>query len=207
MTMQLPSEDELLKKLRRGDEKTFELIFREYFVRLCLFAEHYVRDKQAAEDIVEDLFCELWDNAGELNIQVSISGYLHKSVCNRCLKYLRHKDVVNGYRQKQLLSAQKMSSDQAQGKHIDPCNSLISKELESSINTAIENLPPQCARIFAMSRFRNMTYPEIAEELSISVNTVKTQMTRALKNLRDALKDYLHILIFFCVHVASRLLS
>lgn len=189
MSMKFSSKDELLKKLRNGDEDAFELLFREYFIQLCLFAEHYVKDSHAAKDIVEELFCELWDNSQKLNIHISLNGYLYKSVCNRCLKYLRHKKIENNYQQKQFAVSQNNSVYQYAEDHEDPCTNMISKELENKINHAIEKLPPQCAKIFSMSRFRNMSYSEISEELSISINTVKTQITKALRSLRDSLKE------------------
>ncbi|MDP4210626.1 MAG: RNA polymerase sigma-70 factor [Bacteroidota bacterium] len=189
------SEQDLLLPLKNGEEKAFEQLFKQHFVGLCLFAEHFVHDTHTAEEIVEDFFCEFWENCTNLTITDSIKGYLYRSIYNNSMKYLRHKKVEQKY-----ITAQQAKYNEKElselSLHSYPIANLIIQELESKIETEINKLPPQCKDIFCMSRYENLSYSEIAEKTGLSVNTVKTQISRALKKLRDELQDYLVALAF-----------
>jgi RNA polymerase sigma-70 factor, ECF subfamily len=187
-------EKDLILKLHDGSEDAFEYIFRKHFVKLCIYAEHFVRDKQAAEEIVEEFFCYFWSNANKIIINSSLSGYIYMSIHNRCLKYLRQEKV----RHKYLESGHYIFTDKELLDNVSddyPDANLVSKELEDTITEAIKSLPEQCRIIFGLSRFDNLSYLEISVKLGISVNTVKTQMGRALQKMRIKLKDYLILLI------------
>jgi RNA polymerase sigma-70 factor, ECF subfamily len=187
-------EKDLIHRLHDGNEDAFEHLFRKHFVKLCLYAEQYVRDKQAAEEIVEDFFCFLWGNASQIEINSSLYGYIYTSIHNRCLKYLRQEKV----RQKYIESGQYIFTDKELLETVSndyPDANLVSKELEDIINEAISSLPEQCRNVFSLSRIDNLSYCEISAKLGISLNTVKTQMTRALQKMRIRLKDYLVFLI------------
>lgn len=189
------TESELLKKLQTGDEATFEIIFKKYFVDLCLFAEHFLKDTNAAEDIVEEYFCDLWENAQFLEIKSSLRGYLFRSVYYRCLKYIRHQKVEQKYLENHYPYSDKEILESASNDY--PVINLIAKELENRISIVIDALPAQCKKIFCLNRFENLSYAEIAKKLDISQNTVKTQMARALQKLKTELNDYLILLILF----------
>ncbi len=187
-------EQELFNNLREGRDDSFELIFRKYFPGLCSYAIGYVKSKEVATEIVEDLFLYLWENFEDLVITTSMKAYLYQSVHNRCLKYVRHLKVeqkYNDYMHYTLIDAELLHpvSDSY------PIANLISQELEELVDQAIQSLPEKCRVIFCLQRFDNLTYPEVAEKLDVSVNTVKTQMTRALQKLRESLKDYLPIVM------------
>ncbi len=94
-------ESEINVRLLKGDESAFEFIFRKYFVKLCQYAEHYLRDKSAAEEMVEDFFVFMWDNCEKIEIESNLAGYLYRSIHNRCLKYLRHENVKQKYLEKE----------------------------------------------------------------------------------------------------------
>jgi RNA polymerase sigma-70 factor (ECF subfamily) len=186
-------ENELIQRLQLGEESAYEFIFRKHFNGLCLFAEHFLKNKKAAEEIVEDFFCHLWDNCDSISINSSLRGYLYRSVHNRCLKHIRHQKIEQQY----LTSHQYYFTDKEileTASDDYPIVNLVTKELEDKISGIIDSLPAQCKSIFRMSRFDNLTYQEIADKLKVSVNTVKTQMTRALQKLRIELKDYLIML-------------
>jgi RNA polymerase sigma-70 factor (ECF subfamily) len=189
------SEQELLDLLKAGDEKAFEQLFKQHFVGLCLFAEHFVRDTHVAEEIVEDFFCDFWENCSTLTFSGSIKGYLYRSVYNNCMKHYRHQKVELKY-----ITAQKSNYTEQElaelSLHSSPIANLIIQELESKIEEEINQLPAQCREIFCMSRYENLSYAEIVERTGLSINTVKTQMSRALKKLRDELGDYLVALAF-----------
>jgi|WetSurSiteA1Bulk_404760.scaffolds.fasta_scaffold07751_2 RNA polymerase sigma-70 factor, ECF subfamily len=187
-------EQELIHRLRSGEEEAFEIIFRKYFQGMCLFAEHFVRNHETAEEIVEDFFCHLWDNCHHLMISSSLKGYLYRSIHNRCLNHIRNQKVRQQYitENPYVLSDDELTEPDAAE---EPFSRLITGELEEKIVGAIDALPDQCRTIFCLNRFDNLTYAQIAEKLHISVNTVKTQMTRALHKLKNGLKDYLAIML------------
>ncbi len=183
-------EGELINRLNAGDEDAFEAVFTKHFAKLCLYAEHYVREKYIAREIVENFFCDFWENSTDITIESNLAGYLVRSIHNRCLKYIRHEKV----KQKYVERSQYLFTDRELLEPVSddyPEALLISHELEKEISDAIESLPDQCKKIFLLNRFDNLTYLKIAEKLGISVNTVKTQMARALQKLRSRLKGYL----------------
>jgi len=183
-------EADLIRGIKDGDEGAFEALFAKYFVKLSLYAGHFVRQQNTAREIVEDFFCDIWINSKHIYIESNLNGYLYRSIHNRCLKYLRHQKV----RQKYIDSKQYIYTDKELLEPVSddvPEAVLIVKELEDKVAEAIESLPAECKKIFSMNRFENLSYIEIAGELGISVNTVKTQMTRALRKLREKLKEYL----------------
>lgn len=191
----LMEENELIQQLRLGNDDAFDAIFRLYFVRLCLFAEHYLKRTETAEEIVEDFLCHFWDNCQTLSINVSLRAYLFRGVHNRCLNYLRNQKVREQYIAESkyyFLDEELLGATSAESSNSE----FITWELEKSIELAIHALPEQCRIIFCLNRFDNLTYSQIGKKLGISKNTVKTQMTRALCKLRESLKDYLVNLSF-----------
>lgn len=183
-------EKNIIKLLNLADENAFEAVFKEFFSGLCQYAYRIVKSQAIAEEIVEDLFLHLWENAGKNDINTALRPYLYKSVYNRCLKYLRHIKVEQKYAEYSgyCLKDEEMYSTFSQD---FPLANIIAKELSSDIKKAINDLPEQCREIFLLQRESELTYNEIAEKLNISINTVKTQMARALCKIRDSLKDYL----------------
>src|ERR1700710_2364883 len=94
----MPSDSDLfVAKLNQGDAKAFESLFKLYYTRLTLFANRYLNDIAAAEEIVSDMFVMLWENGHEINFNGNLSGYLFKAVQNRCLNYLKHQKIENLY--------------------------------------------------------------------------------------------------------------
>ena len=167
----------------------FEQCYIAYYSMLCMIAYEYTRDKILAEEMVGNMFLSLWEKRASIQIDSSVKNYLIKSTKNTCLQYLRKKKLKT-----QILH------DGVAWKHIPwssdyPLGQLFEKELADRIEKAIESLPPQCRKIFRLSRVEEMSYSQIAASLQISENTVKTQMKTALSRLRNALKDYLPIIL------------
>ncbi len=182
----MTDEKKVLAKLNIGDEKTFEFVFKKYFPELCQFAFGIVRSRIIAEEIVEEFFLYLWENAGSININTSIRAYLYRSIYNRCLKYIRHLQVEKKYIDK---VPYVFTDEEIYGEMLDdiPLDENEYNNLVKKVENALERLPEQCREIFCLHRYKDQSYAEIATQLGISVNTVKTQMTRALQKLRDML--------------------
>ena len=171
-------------------DKTVESLFNDYYTILCRKAYRIVNNKEISEDIVQDVFFKLWDRRNKIVITNSLEAYLNRMVFNESISFLR--------RNKNLLEF----SDEIEqsGTNHGPINTIEQKELNTIINDAINKLPPRCKTIFLLSRFEDLTYKQIAEQLNISVKTVENQMGKALKVLRKTLKyDYLLFAIYFSI--------
>lgn len=174
------------------DKETFEEIFRSHFTPLCSFAQKYIHDLDEAKDIVHNVFINLWNKRGEVDLDTSLKSYLFQGVHNRCLNYIRD--------HKKLVQFDTPQSEAKLGQYIESRDHLESEEAENRINRALDDLPEKCREIFFMNRFDGLKYREIAEKLHISIKTVETQMSRALKTLRERLSDMITVLIFLLLN-------
>ena len=167
------------------DEKHFNEIFKKHYSMLCIIAYDYVGDKSLAEEMVQDAFLHIWEKRSSIHITPAIKYFLVKSIQNTCLQYLRKKKIET--QSLDTTAADKMipwSDDY-------PLGRLFEKEVAEIIDRTIQSFPPQIKKVFSLSRYREMTYPQIADLLNVSENTIKTQVKIALSRLRSALKDYL----------------
>ena len=184
------NDSELLYRLKHDDEIAFKVIFNKYYSRLYYFVLEFILMDDQAENIVQDTFCTLWIKRNELKDGSNLSAYLFTVAKNNCLYRLRDQR----YRQK-LFTSNPFSRDEIDlnGEVLDTLDSSAETfmEIDSIIAGTMEELPPQCKRIFMMSRFEEKKNKEIAEELNISVKVVEKHISKALKKFRESLKDYL----------------
>ncbi|MCW0484219.1 RNA polymerase sigma-70 factor [Gaoshiqia sediminis] len=182
-------ENEIFKKLQEGDEKAFEYFFKKYYQLLFNYAFQIVRDQYIAEEIVEDTYLIIWEKRKEIALKGSFLSYLLKSVYNQCLNHLKHQKVEDKYRS--FFMHHMPSQEITDSSNSYPLSTLAEKEFEEKLELSIGKLPEQCRRIFILSRFENKRNQEIAEMLDISVNTVKTQLMRALGRIRKDLRQFI----------------
>ncbi|MDA3952685.1 MAG: RNA polymerase sigma-70 factor [Bacteroidales bacterium] len=171
-----------LNRISEGDIKQFELVFKEYYERLCHFAITYVKNAEQSEGVVQDTFYNIWKNHKTLNITTSLKSYLYAAVRNNCLQELRTRSLDIKY--------ENYYKSHFVNESISPADELNAKELSNVINKALNSLPERCREIFKMSRYEGLKYHEIADKLSISIKTVEANMGKALKQFRIYLKDY-----------------
>lgn len=183
--MNLP-EQELFKALARGDTTAFEMYFKTYYQPLCNYALTYTKDKDEAEEIVQATFLSVWEKRNTLNIRTSPKSYLYAMVRNACLNVIKHEKIKQKYIGEEMALA-------AQG-YESVTNTISSLELETRIQFAMEKLPEQCRLVFKLSRFEELRYAEIAMQLNISIKTVENHMGKALRIMREQLKDFLPLL-------------
>ena len=186
--MSFSEEEEIIRQLKKGDRKAFESIFNKYYRLLCLEAEGYVRSGHMIEEIVCDVFTRIWVNRKKLYVKTSLRNYLIRSVHNSCIDYYRHQKYLNGGKEKISEAHEKFALVDLEE---DPLSYMITHELEEKIGEAIESLPEQYKKAFKLSRYNNLSYAQIAEEMDISVNSVKTNIKKALAKLREILKNSL----------------
>ncbi|MFN8254411.1 MAG: RNA polymerase sigma-70 factor [Bacteroidales bacterium] len=171
----------------------FEAIFRKYNKRLCHYAFKFIENETVAQDIVQDIFVNLWDKKEITEIEIVLRAYLFRSVYNRCINYLEHKNMTQRHHQNINYELKRLEIDYYKSTN-DQEYSLF--ELEIKIDDAIESLPPQCRNVFEKSRLKGMKNREIAEELNISVKVVEKHISKALTILRDKLIDYMPLILF-----------
>lgn len=162
--------------------KGFELLFRQYYTPLCSHAVKYVYTKEVAEDLVAEVFLTFWKKELYRSITSSYRAYLFTAVRHNCFTYLRWE-------------FDKGKSEDVEKWDISSSTSLPDgimeyDELSLSIERTINHLPPQCQRVFLMSRFEGKSYAEIAEKLNVSRKAVEAHITRALGELRKVVRDH-----------------
>jgi RNA polymerase sigma-70 factor, ECF subfamily len=182
----------LIQQMLGGDESAFSVIFKSYYADLVMFAGTYVRNRQAAEEIAQDVFIRLWENRESVVITSSLRSFLLKSVQNKCIDTIRHFKIVDGY-QERLQHLPLLLENNTE-------NYVLYSELEDDLKKALGKLPDDISKIFLLNRFEGFTYPEIASQLNLSVRMVEIRMGKALALLKQYLKDYLiTILILFTI--------
>jgi RNA polymerase sigma-70 factor, ECF subfamily len=187
-------EKRILTDLKYGSKKAFEYVFKTYYDPLMKYAEEILKNRDQAEDVIENLFVIIWEDRKLLDIHTSFRSYLYRSTYNACMNVIRKRKSESKYRDFFTHHTNFLKTHDY-GSLSYPLTGLIEKEINSEISNIIDKLPPQCKKIFLMSRSDNLTHQEIAEELGISVNTVKCHIMNALKVLQVALKDLMIVLI------------
>jgi len=181
----LLNEEECVDAIRRGDESAFKKLFITYYDLLCNFSWRYTRSQAVSEDLVQDVFAEVWNRKENLDPEKAISIYLYQAVKNRAIDYLDHQKVVRDYHK----------NENQLDQNVVFIRSTISEEWEfiKAARHAIDELPFRAQQVYTLHREDGLTYKEIAEVMDISVKTVESQMTRALNILRERLNKYLPI--------------
>ncbi|WP_159520260.1 RNA polymerase sigma-70 factor [Sunxiuqinia indica] len=178
--------------LRNGVKETYRHLYHQYYSMLFNLAYQYLDDGDDAKEIVQNAFLKLWEIKGQLKDNSNLKNYLYTLVKNGCLNQIKRNQIVNNHNNNikhrelelQYESLSRMSFDYME-----------IEELKTKIEEAVSNLPEHCRKVFCMSRYEGFKNTEIAEKLNISEKTVEAHMTKALKSLRVALKDYLPLLI------------
>jgi RNA polymerase sigma-70 factor (ECF subfamily) len=183
-TFNLDSNDASMHAIK-NDGAAFEQYFKQHFASLCTWCQHkYEFDTDIAKEVVHTAFIKLWKNRATLPPEMQIKAFLHRVIINTSLDILRHAKVRERFERFVLQRNESAGST-------TPQESYDSKKLRADIDTAISELPEQMRTIFELSRYEGLKYAEIARQLDVSVNTVETQMGRALKKLRNKLAVYL----------------
>src|SRR5690606_33414694 len=163
------------------------MLFRTYYQPLCNYAYTFVQDRDEAEEIVQTTFLAVWERKEALEIRTAVKPYLYAMVRNACLNVLKHEKVKKQHAVVQMAVGERSVESVAR--------TVMASELETKIYEAMDTLPEQCRLVFKLSRFEELKYSEIAEQLNISVKTVENHMGKALRIMREQLRDYLPLLI------------
>lgn len=181
-------ESQWVERIAEGDEKAFESMVLSYGPKLARFIWQFVRSTDVAEELVQQLFCNIWENRKNWKPEKSVKPYLYAAARNQAIGYLRHR---------RLETIWEGDEEMADTIQTSPYDELHVADFSKTVQQAIEDLPDRCRIIFRLHREDGLTYAEIAGFLGISIKTVETQMGRALKVLRSRLSDFLPGLLLF----------
>ena len=175
-------EQQQLRKIQKGDIQSFEKLFHRYYSGLSGYAETLVGKKEVAEEVVQDVFYNIWKNREALKISKSWQSYLYRAAFNNsmmCLRKMRREQPLN----------EGDSLDPEVGTP-DPSQLMQLNEVSEVVSKTLKDLPEKTREIFRLNRQEGLKYREIADRLSISVKTVEANMGKALKALRNSLEKY-----------------
>jgi len=181
IALKMMDSDQLILDIKMGNVDAFKQFFESFYPSLCLFTNKYLKDPDASHDIAQDAFLSLWNLRKDFHSITSGKSYLFKYVKNRSLNYLRDQ------KQRKSINFELLGSD------FFFRDNLIEEETYQTIYEAIRNLPPQGQRVIELS-LDGLTNLEIAKQLNITINTVKTIKLRAFKSLREELKENVFVL-------------
>jgi RNA polymerase sigma-70 factor (ECF subfamily) len=182
MVYQNASDIELWQHCRENNLHAYNELFSRYFPRLLRLASRYIKDEMLAEELCMDQLYIIWDKRTTLTIQADFSHYLFRSMRNRVINQLRKNTV--------LVSNTTLAEKETQLTSAPADYNLLSGEADLAYQQALNELSPQRRKVFLLSREENLSYREIARELSLSVNTVENYMAAALGSLRKTIKTY-----------------
>jgi RNA polymerase sigma-70 factor (family 1) len=191
------TDPEIVNAIRRGDEAAYERTFRNYYERLCHYANSLLKEEDEAEEVVQTVFLTIWEKRADLEITLSLKSYLYRAVHNHCLNRFKHAGVREAHRE--------YTQHYIPQSYESVTEVIHANELEERIERAVSQLPEQCQIAFRMSRFEELKYQEIADQLGISIKTVENQIGKALKILRNALADYLPTLLLLAFFLHEQL--
>ncbi len=164
--------------LQNDPERGFEFIYTHFYDILCKASYRLLLDKDAAEDVVQEVLLEFWNKREQIIITTSILAYLKRSVYNRSLNYIKSKSRFTDDENALLTFEDAEDSIEEE---------IFGSEMQQKLDKVMENLPEKCKYAFALSRYEHKTYQEIADIMDISVKTVENQISKALKILRNSL--------------------
>ena len=173
-----------MQQIRTINNTHFEQIFQLHYDGLFRYCNTMISIREDVEDIVQAVFMDLWQQRQQLVIHTSIQAYLYKAVYFKCMNKIKHNKVVQKFENSHSIESISETSDP-----------LILKEVSQKIETITHNLPEQCKKIFTMNRVDGLRYNEIAAQLNLSPKTVENQIGKALKMMRNALAEYLNLII------------
>jgi RNA polymerase sigma-70 factor (ECF subfamily) len=180
--MQIPETRKLVRRLRKGDVTAFDLIFKKYNQKVFNFCLQLLKKRQDAEEVTQEVFMALWENRERITLNTSLTSYIYGIARNQIYNIYRKSFYIQAYIEYLNTNSNKLES------FTD--DEVLYNELNKFLNDTIDDLPPKRKEVFELSRFKGLTYKEIAIQMKISENTVDVQIRKALGFLRNAFKNY-----------------
>jgi len=173
------SDELILSRIKDGDNRAFDILFRKYYPQLFAFANKFIQDEDISKDIVQEVFILVWEK--RLTIKnIAIEAFLYKIVRNHCLNYIRNLKVYEN-KSIRLENASKLEELYRIAIVKDEPYNLIEEELNQEIENVLKKLPETCRKVFELSRTEGLMNKEIAERMNFSVKNVEKYISQALK--------------------------
>jgi RNA polymerase sigma-70 factor (ECF subfamily) len=170
-----------IARIRAGDADALDAVFRSYYAELCAFAYRYTRSRAQAEDLVHDVFAQIWADREQWQVRESLKAYLYAAVRNRAVSALR-REVVERRWEDRLHAAHNAAPSHA----VNPAQGELEREdLARVVREVLRDLPERCRMAVTLRWQRQLSYAEIAQTMGISVNTVEVYITRACRVVRE----------------------
>lgn len=192
LTPSVPDEEKLFRLLCNGNKAAFDRVYQLYWQRLFLYVVKVIRDKEAAEDIVQEIFVSLWLRRDEISDQRTLSGYLFTAARFKGINYVKDQ-LKKGQHLDSLVEHFTTRQDTLN-------EGIEAKELHNLINQEIEKLPAKMRDVFVLSRRDQLSYKEISDRLQISDKTVKKQISNALKYFKLVLQQDSTLTVSLLIH-------
>lgn len=177
----------LIEALKKGKNEAYSYLINTFSRRLFAYALTLINDHALAQDIMQNVFLNVWRHRKKLKAEYTIQSFLFKSIYNEFINQHKHNQAISNLEKKYADSLEKIVNN-TEELNIDRIINLVNKE--------IEKLPPKCKQIFTLSKKEGLSNIEISEYLGISVNTVEVQITKAFKVLRKKLGDKVRPILF-----------
>ncbi len=182
------TEINLLSRLKADDRMALQHLFEDHYEMVCQSIYRFVPDASTAEDLAQEVFLRFWEKRHKIEINSSLGAYIRRMAINEGLGYLRRN---KRWEQEAFEPGHEPGvDDSAEDK-------FLHGEMQENVTAAINQLPPKCRMVFQLSRYEELTYKEIADQMEISVKTVENQMGKALRVLREQLQQYLQLIMLF----------
>ncbi len=169
------TDERLIEAIRRNDYVSYNKLFERYYGRLCQYVYSLLMDKSDTEDIVQELFLNIWKNRERIEIKENVGGYLYKMAKHLALNHLRSKVYFNN-----------LSETQDQLSYED--DRVESEEFRIVLYSCIDHLPGRCKEVLLLHRIKGLKQKEISEKLDVSIKTIKNQIWISLQKLRRCLE-------------------
>lgn len=179
-----PNDEFLYKRLKKADHQAFDLIFEKYWKRLFQYAYKLLQDQQQAEDVVQEVLIQLWENAPHREIN-HLSGYLFRSVKYQVALIIKNDKWKVNWESLDLSDIEESLETEV----------LVKEELYQKLDDSIEKLPKKCKEVFQLHKKEGFSAKEIANSLNLSTRTVENQIHKAMKVLRSELGLYFFIML------------
>jgi RNA polymerase sigma-70 factor (ECF subfamily) len=182
MKTNYPEDSYIIEQLKQGDDSAFETLYYKYIDKVFYFALRYLRSREDAEGLTQDIFIKIWENRDSLNPDLSLNSYIFTIAKNTIFNKNRKKINEQAY-----VEYLKNHLDQVYNKTE---NDILLNEVKSFIDQCIIDLPRKRQHIFRLSRFDGLSYKEISQKLNLSERTVETHIRLALKSIRSSLENH-----------------
>lgn len=175
------SDNLLVIRIKHDDKNAFRSLYDRYNKKIYFFSLKYLGNNAEAEELVQSVFINVWENRESLDQDNSVKSYIYKAAVNYIYNYLKKKAIRARYIESEIGKEEILSNLTYE--------EVLYHDLERSISSIVGSLPPQQQKIFKLSRYEGLTNKEIALKLDLSVRTVENQLYRILKIIRNILKE------------------